>query len=122
MLTLRRSLALPFGIYDGDVPVGFVMLGYDVVHGETDMPEIAKGNYCIWRFMIDEKFQGKGLGRQALQLVLDYMKTFPCGKYGSYGKYGNYGKYESYGKYGNYGKYSEKGSYFPKKNNTAKTE
>ena len=74
------GVALPFGIYDDDVPVGFVMLGYDLVPGETDMPEIAKGNYCIWRFMIDEKFQRKGFGRQALQLVLDYIKTFPCGK------------------------------------------
>ena len=74
------GVALPLGIYDGDVSVGFVMLGYDVVPGETDMPDIAKGNYCIWRFMIDEKHQGKGYGRQALRLALDYVKTFPRGK------------------------------------------
>ena len=29
--------------------------------------------------MIDRAFQGQGLGTQALQLSLDYLRTFPCG-------------------------------------------
>ena len=34
----------------------------------------------IWRFMIDERFQGRGLGRKAMEAVLDYIRTYPCGK------------------------------------------
>lgn len=45
------KVALPFGIYADDVPVGFVMFGYGVVDSEDD-PPVADGNYCIWRFMI----------------------------------------------------------------------
>lgn len=30
--------------------------------------------------MIDEKFQNKGYGRTAMELALDFIRTFPCGK------------------------------------------
>ena len=72
--------ALPFGIYDGDVPVGFIMISYDYVDDVEETPAISKGNYLIWRFMIDKYQQGKGYGREALGLALDYIRTFPCGK------------------------------------------
>ena len=72
--------AFPFGIYDDDVPVGFVMIGYDVDDSYDNPPKIAYGNYSIWRLMIDEKFQNRGYGRTALQLALDFVRTFPCGK------------------------------------------
>ena len=42
-------------------------------------PRIAKGNYNIWRLMIDKKFQGKGFGKKAINLALEFVKTFPCG-------------------------------------------
>ena len=73
------GVALPFGIYDDDVPVGFLMLGYDDLPEEYN-PPISKGNYTIWRLMIDKDFQGKGYGKQAIKLALDYIRTFPCGK------------------------------------------
>ena len=72
--------AFPFGIYDDDTPVGFLMIGYDVDDYWEDAPEIAKGNYNLWRLMIDEKQQGKGFGKEAVKLALDYIKTFPCGE------------------------------------------
>lgn len=71
-------IALPFGIYHEGKPIGFVMLGYSDI-GDEDEPEIVKNNYCIWRFMIDEKYQGKGYGKQAMGLVMDKILTFPCG-------------------------------------------
>ena len=43
--------AFPFGIYDEDKPVGFLMIGFDVDDYWTDAPEIAKGNYNLWRLM-----------------------------------------------------------------------
>lgn len=71
------GVALPFGIFDGAQPVGFVLLGYGRV--DDDDPEIAGGSYCLWRFMIDKAFQRRGCGKRALQLTLDYIRTLPCG-------------------------------------------
>ncbi len=73
------GVALPFGIYDDDCLVGFVMFGYGS-SGDEDEPIIAKNNYCIWRFMIDKKYQRQGFGRKALLASLQYIKSMPCGK------------------------------------------
>lgn len=72
------NIALPFGIYNEDVLIGFVMFGYGTT-GESDEPNIAEGNYTIWRFMIDKTYQGKGYGKEALKVSLNYLRTFPCG-------------------------------------------
>lgn len=68
-----------FGIYNDDAPVGFLMIGFDVNTDDADVPRIAKGNYNIWRFMIDKDFQGRGLGKKAMNLALEFINTFPCG-------------------------------------------
>lgn len=68
-----------FGIYNDDTPIGFLMIGYDVNSDAKDAPKIAKGNYNIWRLMIDKKFQGKGFGKKAIDLALEFVNTFPCG-------------------------------------------
>ena len=73
------GVALPFGIFDDETPVGFLMLGYDDLP-EEENPAISKGNYTVWRLMIDEKYQHRGYGRAALQLALDYIRGFPCGE------------------------------------------
>lgn len=76
---ISGSVALPFGIYNDGNLVGFVMFGYGST-GDEDEPKIANGNYCIWRFMIDKKYQRQGLGKKALQASIEYLKTAPCGK------------------------------------------
>ena len=68
-----------FGIYKGDTPIGFLMIGYDVNSDDEGAPKIAKGNYNIWRIMIDKKFQGKGFGKKAMDLAIEFVNTFPCG-------------------------------------------
>ena len=70
----------PFGIYDDDIPVGFVMIGYDKDDYWDDAPAIADNNYNLWRLMIDKKYQQKGYGRKAIELALEFIKTFPCGR------------------------------------------
>ena len=55
------------GIYHGETPVGFVMLELDQ----------KKPEYYLWRYMIDERYQGLGYGYQALQLVIAFVKGFP---------------------------------------------
>ena len=64
------------------VTVGFLMLAYDYgeVCDDKNAPEISKNNYFFWRLMIDKEYQGKGYGREAVRLALDYIRTFPHGK------------------------------------------
>ena len=58
-------------IYAGESPAGFVML-YDeslrVLLPPT--PEVV-----LWRLMIDTRFQGQGIGRLALQQVIDHVRS-----------------------------------------------
>lgn len=54
-------------VYEGEVPVGFVML--------SDDP--SKPEYYLWRFMIDAAHQRRGLGSRALELVIEYVRTRP---------------------------------------------
>ena len=72
----------PFGIFDDDRAVGFLMIAYDYgeVCNDPDAPEISKKNYFLWRLMIDEEEQGKGYGKKAVELALEFVETFPHGK------------------------------------------
>lgn len=73
------GVALPFGLYEKETLVGFIMIGYGTT-GDEDEPAIAADNYCIWRLMIDHKFQGQGFGKKALDAAISYIKTQPCGQ------------------------------------------
>lgn len=64
-----RDQCQPLGIYNDYEMVGYVMVIYDY-----DIPE-----YDIWHMMIDEKHQGKGYGKAALEQVIAYIKTKPFG-------------------------------------------
>ncbi|UOB81823.1 GNAT family N-acetyltransferase (plasmid) [Bacillus sp. ZJS3] len=52
------------GIYLDEKMIGFTMFGID-----SD-----DNNYWIYRLMIDKKFQGKGIGKQAIHLVIDEIR------------------------------------------------
>jgi diamine N-acetyltransferase len=58
---IHYGSAFPYGIYQGDQMVGFVMLG----HNPEDQ------EFWLWRLMIDEKFQHQGMGAQAVKLALE---------------------------------------------------
>ena len=64
-----REQCQPFGIYDEETMVGYVMVIYDY-----DLQE-----YDIWHMMIDESKQCRGYGSIALDKVLDYIKIKPFG-------------------------------------------
>lgn len=55
------------GIYADETPVGFIMLFDD-----PDEPV-----YFLWRLMVADGFQGMGYGRQAIALLIEYVKTRP---------------------------------------------
>lgn len=74
----------PFGIYAGEAPVGFLMIAYitrEEAYADAEneeVPDFVPESYMLWRFMVDKEQQQKGYGRQALELALDYIRTFPC--------------------------------------------
>ena len=58
----------PFGIYDdGDLPVGFLMYGLNFDHPTQQA--------FIQRLMVDERFQGKGYGRFAMEKVIEIFRA-----------------------------------------------
>jgi diamine N-acetyltransferase len=57
----------PFGIYDGNTPVGFLMYGYNFEH--------TKQQAFIIRLMVDEKHQGKGYGRFGMEKMLETFRA-----------------------------------------------
>ncbi len=58
-------------IYLDDAPVGFVML-YD----ETfQSPPPTEPQIAIWRFMVDARFQGQGIGREALEQIVAHAQS-----------------------------------------------
>ena len=58
-------------VYADDDPVGFVMLSWDV----TPDPPVIIGPWFLWKILIDERHQGRGYGREALQLVSDIVRA-----------------------------------------------
>jgi diamine N-acetyltransferase len=53
----------PFGAYVDNDPVGFVMYCYNFNHSRFQA--------FIMRLMVDQRFQGRGYGREIMQLVLN---------------------------------------------------
>ena len=56
----------PLGLYDGDTPVGFLLLWE--AWRATDKPA---DELYVWRLMIDAAHQGRGYGAKAMRWVID---------------------------------------------------
>lgn len=63
----------PFAVYDDEELIGFVFLAYDEKIG------LSKGNYLLFRLMIDKKYQGRGYFKSVMTAVVAYVSTFPAG-------------------------------------------
>ncbi len=57
----------PYGIYEGDQPVGFLMYGLNFHHPRQQA--------FIQRLMVDEKFQGKGYGKFGMEKLLEVFRA-----------------------------------------------
>lgn len=57
----------PFGIYDGDQPVGFLMYGDNFGHPAWQV--------YIFRLMVDEKYQGMGFGRSGMRKIIEVFRA-----------------------------------------------
>ena len=62
-------------IYEGEVLVGFVMLYDPTLAEKPDEPD-----FFLWRLMIDQAHQRKGLGHTAVELLIDHVRTRPGAK------------------------------------------
>lgn len=60
--------AIQWGLYDGDTPVGFVMIS-----DEVGAPGYVA--HYLWKLIIDERYQRRGYGTAALDLVADYFRA-----------------------------------------------
>jgi len=54
------------GIVADNTPVGFIMLSKNV----------SQQKYILWRFMVDEHWQNRGIGRKAFDLLLKEVAVF----------------------------------------------
>jgi len=59
---------LVFGLYDRETPVGFVMIA-----DEVDDPDYIA--HYLWKLLIDERFQRRGFGTAALDLVAGFFRS-----------------------------------------------
>ena len=58
--------AFPFTVYSDETIVGFIMMGY---YEE-------KKYYTLWKLMIDQQYQGRGYGKEALKLGIAFLKEW----------------------------------------------
>ena len=57
----------PFGLYVHDEPVGFLMYGVNYGHSRFQA--------FIIRLMVDERFQGRGYGKESMRLLLEKLRA-----------------------------------------------
>lgn len=62
------DVARPFVICSDGTAVGFAMFAFEPDYEDPN------DRYWLWRFMIDEKYQGQGCGREALKHIISYFK------------------------------------------------
>lgn len=56
-------------LYSGDEPVGFVMLSWRPPAG------LYQGRHFIWRLLVDKRYQGRGIGREALAQIAGLVRA-----------------------------------------------
>ena len=66
---------IPFAIYCNDKMVGFTLITYEKECDFDDTP-----GYEIYRLMIAKAYQGKGIGKETIKRIMEYIKTFPYGE------------------------------------------
>lgn len=62
----NEPTSVPYGIFNDEEMVGFILF---------DNEAYTDGYYWILRFMIDERFQGKGYGKAAIKEVIKMLST-----------------------------------------------
>ena len=66
-----------FAVYHEETAVGFTKIVF--VEKEENQFNLSEDSYLIDALMIDEKHQGRGYGRSALEQILSFIRTKPWG-------------------------------------------
>lgn len=69
------QIIITFAVYKEDNMVGFISMYYDDGDGNFDY-----SSYGIFKMMIDQRYQGKGYGKEMVVKAIEYARTFPRGK------------------------------------------
>jgi diamine N-acetyltransferase len=74
-ISLAQALFAPEAwyraIYEGESPAGFVMLSDEsLLPVPPEVPKIG-----VWRFMVDQNFQNKGIGKASLLQVIEHVRA-----------------------------------------------
>ena len=64
-----KEIARPFAIYADDKLIGFTMFAFELTSSDP------QDRYWLWRFMIDQHFQGEGYGSAALEIIINYFEN-----------------------------------------------
>jgi diamine N-acetyltransferase len=59
------------GVFDGDEPVGFVMLSWNCVPQPPDV----LGPWFLWKLLIDQRYQGRGYGAEVVRQVAGLVRA-----------------------------------------------
>ena len=62
-------------IYADNKPIGFVMISDSLL--KFNFNPHRRPLYFLWRLMIDAKYQGKGYGKEAMNLIINHIKSRP---------------------------------------------
>jgi len=70
--------AMPWyrAIYADEQPVGFVMISDGIT---VENPDFV-GPYFLWRLLIDHRYQGRGYGTAAVDLIVEHVRAKPDGR------------------------------------------
>jgi len=63
---IYRQSVEPYCIYNDEVMVGFIQ----IIPDEDNL-----SNMFIWRFMIDQRYQGNGYGKEAMKLLIETIRS-----------------------------------------------
>jgi len=71
-----------FAIYNNGEVIGLVEMGfYELKKDSFLWKEFGdKYTYEVNTFLIDERYQGKGFGKEAMNKVIEFLRTFPQGE------------------------------------------
>lgn len=58
-------------VYENGEPVGFVMLSWNVT---PRLPDI-RGPWFLWKLIVDERNQGRGIGRAIVERVIELIRA-----------------------------------------------
>lgn len=72
------NFPMPYAVYKNNEMIGFIMAEYQPI--DSSDPDDDEDIYYLSRLMIDKRYQGNGYGKEAMNKMVELVKTYPFGK------------------------------------------